>query len=472
MLEKSLQSLYQYIKQENYNGWDIFDGLNSRIFKRSPFYRSSFLRLAWIQFFKRCPVNFRKIALVPKGYNAKGLGLFASGLVALGKLDEAKRLLDMLEGMSCSGHTGISWGYNFDWQARAFFVPLGTPNIVTTVFVANAFLDYAEAKSPSGIQDKNTFHGVNKEQRAKSGGQRAEGRGQSVKSPGDDLNKRAMLGDCLKIAQGCCEFILKELVLFEDANNLCFGYIPGEQARIHNANMLGAELLARVYSINKNQNYLEKSKKAMAYSIAAMNEDYSWPYSEISHSRFIDNFHTGFSLIALKDWVDYSGENIWKEELIKAYRYFLDTFWLEDGCPKYYHDSLYPIDIHCSAQGIITCLKLREYDERSLSLAKKIAQWAIENMQDKKGYFYYQKTRWCTNKIPYMRWSQAWMFYALSKLSHECHELTRIIPDKDIKKLVKLVKLVAEYKVFMSRVLIMGCPIDFLNMDQSQSLDF
>ena len=458
MPEKSLHSLYQYIKQEEYSGWDIFDGLNSRLFKNSLLYRSSLLRLVWIQLFKRSPINFREISLVPKGYNAKGLGLFASGLVALGKLDEAKRLLDMLEGMSCSGYAGTSWGYNFDWQARAFFVPLGTPNIVTTVFGANAFLDHLSAPQrnglripqgkdyPNEIEKQGAFHGAGAD---------------------EELERRY-----LKIAEGACEFILKELVLFEDTNNLCFGYIPGEQARIHNANMLGAELLARVYSINKNQNYLEKSKKAMAYSIAAMNEDYSWPYSEISHSRFIDNFHTGFSLVALKDWVDYSGENIWEEELIKAYRYFLDTFWLEDGCPKYYHDSLYPIDIHCSAQGIITCLKLREYDERSLPLAKKIAQWAIENMQDKKGYFYYQKTRWCTNKIPYMRWSQAWMFYALSKLSHECHELTRIIPDKDIKKLVKLVKLVAEYKVFMSRVLIMGCPIDFLNMDQSQPLDF
>lgn len=45
----------------------------------------------------------------------------------------------------------------------------------------------------------------------------------------------------------------------------------------------------------------------------------------------------------------------------------------------------------------------------------KIAKWAINNMQDNKGYFYYQKTRWYTNKIPYMRWSQAWMFYALAQ---------------------------------------------------------
>ena len=382
MIESALTRLQNYCQNKNYKGWDLFDGLNSKIFKHSPFYRSQILRLAWIQFFKRSPVNFRRITLVPKGYNAKGLGLFASGLVLSGKMEEATRLLDLLKGMTCSGYDGTSWGYNFDWQARAFYVPIGKPNMVTTVFVANAFLDHLSTDYA-------------------------------------DYADRKEFEESLNIAEECCEFILKHMLLFEDEVSLCFGYIPGENVRIHNANMLGAELLARVYSINKNQNYLEKSKKAMAYSIAAMNEDYSWPYSEISHSRFIDNFHTGFSLVALKDWVDYSGENIWEEELIKAYRYFLDTFWLEDGCPKYYHDSLYPIDIHCSAQGIITCLKLREYDERSLPLAKKIARWAIDNMQDKKGYFYYQKTKWYTNKISYMRWSQAWMFYALSLLNRE-----------------------------------------------------
>lgn len=410
MLEKSLHSLYRYIKQEEYGGWDLFDGLNSKVFRLFPLYQSELLRLAWIQFFKRSPVNFRRITIVPKGYNAKGLALFASGLIRMGKVDEAKMLLDMLEGMTCSGYAGISWGYNFDWQARAFYVPVGKPNMVTTVFVANAFLNYVEAKS--------------KERRAKGSTDFAD-------YADKELERRY-----LEIVEKACEFILNELVVFEDEDRLCFGYIPGEKARVHNANMLGAALLARVYSLTSNSEYYEKSEKAMAYSVAVLNEDYFWPYGELTHHQFVDNFHTGYNLVALKEWMDYTGDNTWKEELRNAYKYFMDTFWLGDGCPKYYRNSLYPIDIHCSAQGILTCLKLKDYDDRSIPMARKIAQWAINNMQNKKGYFYYQKTRWYTNKIPYMRWSQAWMFYALSKLSRECHELTRIIPDNDLKKLV------------------------------------
>jgi len=390
MIESALIQLQNYCRNKNYKGWDLFDGLNSKIFKRSPFYRYSFLRLAWIQFFKRSPVNFRKIALVPKGYNAKGLALFVSGLVSSGKMQEARTLLDLLKETTCSGYNGISWGYNFDWQARAFFVPVGTPNMVTTVFVANAFLDYAEAKS---------------------GEQRAKGSADYADCADKKLERRY-----LEIADGACEFILKELELFEDEDRLCFGYIPGEQARVHNANMLGAALLARVYFLTGNPHYYEKSRKAMAYSLKALNPDYSWPYGERHHHRFVDNFHTGFNLVALKDWMDYTGDKSWDKELKNSYRYFLDTFWLKNGCPKYYNNSLYPIDIHCSAQGIVTCLKLRDYDDRSVPMAKKIAKWAIENMQDREGFFYYQKTKGYTNKVAYIRWNQAWMFYALSKL--------------------------------------------------------
>ncbi len=369
LVDEAFKLLDGFVHKEEFKGWDLFDGLNSKLFKNSVFYRSESLKLAWIQFFKRSPINLRFLAQVPKGYNAKGLGLFASGLIHSGRIAEAGHLLEMLQSMTCQGFQGKSWGYNFDWQARAFYVPKGKPNMVTSVFVANAFLDHFDATS-----DPNS----------------------------------------LNTGKDACEFMLNHLIQYEDSDTLCFAYIPGEKARVHNANMLGATLLARVYSYTKEEVLLEKSRKAMTYSMAALNPDFSWPYGELHHHRFIDNFHTGFNLVALKSWMDYTGEKNWEKKLIAAYRYFIDTFWMDDGCPKYYHNSLYPVDIHCSAQGIITCLKLSEYFPESLALAEKILLWAIEHMMDKKGFFYYQKTKFYTNKIPYIRWAQAWMFYALS----------------------------------------------------------
>jgi len=332
------------------------------------------MRLAWIQFFKRSPANFRKPARVPKGYNPKGLALFVSGLVSVSKYDEAKILIDLLRNLVSPGYKDSCWGYNFDWQARGFLTPKGMPNLVTTVFVVNSLLDFYDAT-------------------------------------GDR--------ECLKLSQSGCNFFLQNLILYEDRNNLCFGYMPGAEGRVHNVNMLGASTLARLFRITGDEQLLEKSRKAMRYTINALRKDYSWVYAEGKFYQFIDNFHTGFNLVSLCNWMEYTGEYLWMRELKSAYDYFLKTFWMDNGCPKYYHNSLHPIDIHCSAQGIITVLKLSNYYDNAIELAEKIADWAIDNMQDKSGYFYYQKTKWYTNRIPYMRWSQAWMFYSLSLLNKE-----------------------------------------------------
>jgi len=58
-------------------------------------------------------------------------------------------------------------------------------------------------------------------------------------------------------------------------------------------------------------------------------------------------------------------------------------------------------------------LFLREL-ENNRQLVDKVMYWTIENMQDPKGYFYYQIKKGISSKIPYMRWSQAFMFYGLS----------------------------------------------------------
>jgi len=365
---ESCDRLLGWVLNEDFSGWDLFDGLNSQIFQATPLSKSRLIRLAWIQLFKKSPLNLRSIALVPKDYNPKGLGLFASALLRLGRTSDAEDLLLKLMSMQSKGYAGTSWGYNFDWQARAFTVPKGKPNMVTTVFVAQAFLEFYLK-----TQDERWLEPV----------------------------------------RGACAFILNHLVLEPD---FCFGYIPGEETRVHNANMLGAALMGRVYAITGEKQLLDASTRAMSYSVKAQSSDYSWPYGERHHHRFVDNFHTGFNLVALKTWMDAVGSQEWIAQLTGGYSYFLDTFWLENGCPKYYNNALYPVDIHCSAQGVVTCCKLVSLNPQSMDMANKIANWAIKNMQDESGYFYFQKTRWYTNKIPYIRWSQAWMLYALTHM--------------------------------------------------------
>ena len=110
----------------------------------------------------------------------------------------------------------------------------------------------------------------------------------------------------------------------------------------------------------------------------------------------------------------YTKDDSFTESLDKGFLFYINTFFTNNGTPKYYDNSIYPIDIHSSAQLIITLSHLNKSVAYN-SLIEKVLNWTIDHMQSDKGFFYYQINRHFTSKIPYMRWSQAWMFYAFSE---------------------------------------------------------
>ena len=89
--ELVFDKLSDWVISNDYSGYDPFDGLNSRIFQALPFRHSRFLRLAQLQFFKRSPINFRQIALVPKGKNPKGLALSALAWLEVFRANKSKK---------------------------------------------------------------------------------------------------------------------------------------------------------------------------------------------------------------------------------------------------------------------------------------------------------------------------------------------------------------------------------------------
>src|SRR4051812_40610703 len=148
-LETVYESLHAWSRACGYAGHDPFDALNSRLFQATPLRRSRLARLAWTQFFKRSPVNLRSLALVPVGRNSKGTALFA--LAALARFratrsaaDEAEArvlLEDLLAARVETKKGAAAWGYNFDWQGRAFYAPKGTPTVVPTAFAVRALAE-------------------------------------------------------------------------------------------------------------------------------------------------------------------------------------------------------------------------------------------------------------------------------------------------------------------------------------------
>jgi len=65
------------------------------------------------------------------------------------------------------------------------------------------------------------------------------------------------------------------------------------------------------------------------------------------------------------------------------------------------------------AQLIATLYKLGRIHQHR-ELVEKVLNWTINNMQSRKGYFFYQKRRFLHSRICYMRWAEAWMFYAFT----------------------------------------------------------
>jgi hypothetical protein len=164
-------------------------------------------------------------------------------------------------------------------------------------------------------------------------------------------------------------------------------YIAGSDTQVHNINMIGAALIGR--------------QDCMEWSVKRQRADGSWPYGEAPNQQWVDNFHTGYCLVALRE----SGWFL--DAAARGFDYWDRTFWAADFAPRYYHDGSGPVDIHCCAQGILTYLAFGRRDK-----AERVAAWALENMWDKRGFFWYQRG----NRLNYLRWSQAWMYYALCRL--------------------------------------------------------
>ena len=358
-------------------GWDIFDGLNSKVFKSIPIIRSNRLaRLVWIQFFKRSLINFRKIALVPKEYNPKGLGLFLSGYCNLyymepkdEYLEKIKFLVKEIISLRSTGWSGSCWGYNFDWQARAFFQKKYTPSVVATSFIGEALIS-----AHSILKDEN------------------------------------LLSNIISIS----DFIRFDLNKTFDGDSFIYSYTPNDKTKVFNASLLGSRMLAEIYNLTKNRDLIIEARKSIVYCCEHQNTDGSWFYGVKKYQNWIDSFHTGYNLDCISTYQILSGDDSFTEHISRGVNYYLDNFFTDDGVPKYYHNSIYPVDVHSTAQLIITLSKLNLL-KKHMPIVDKVVLWTIDNMQNKKGYFNFRKNKFYTIDIPYMRWSQSWMFYALSE---------------------------------------------------------
>lgn len=374
--EEALGRLLAYCRAENWAGYDPYDALNSNWLRVLPFLDSRLPRLALTQLLKRSPVNPRRWLLIPKRQNAKALGLFLAALLKLeragvaGAGEEVESLFDRIRDLRSPGMEPWCWGYSFPWQTRTIIVPAGAPNLVCTVFVAEALLDYYEQKR---------------------------------------------LPEALEMAASAATFLRG--LYWAEGGKAAFAYPqPAVHTPVYNANLIAAAFLGRVARHTGDASLLAPAMTAARYSAAAQMTDGSWHYGEGAKQRWIDNFHTGFNLCALRQLGDELRTDEFAAALSRGFQFYVARFLRPDGAVRYFHDRDWPVDAHCVAQSVLTLVKLRDLlpEGEALERARAVIGWALGRLWDPRGYFYYRAGRRTTARIPYMRWSQSWMLLALT----------------------------------------------------------
>ncbi|MFA4925698.1 MAG: hypothetical protein WC524_03500 [Candidatus Aminicenantales bacterium] len=377
LIEESLMSLSRWVEEKGYKGYDPADGLTSIL--RPLTFKKLLLERILQQAIWKSPINLRPLFGVKPLDSCIARGFFARGYLKLYKLtgisdfkDKAGLCLEWLIQNKSPYSEEYAWGKMFDFSSRGGRQKKYEPITVWTSLIGQAFLDAYE------IMDNKHY---------------------------------------LSIAESVCRWILSVPKTLSE-NGFCINYTASqqEQCTIHNQSILAAFMLARTSKYNKNRKYLDTAKQAVRFTCEKQRADGSWLYGEDQKFHWIDNFHTGYVLDGLKGYIESTGDQTYHHILEKGFRYYVNNFFTAEGAPKYYHNSLYPIDIQCASQSIDTLAFFADYDLEAINLALKVAGWTIANMQDRKGYFYFRQYPFIKSKVPMIHWGQATMFKALACL--------------------------------------------------------
>ncbi len=388
--EQALLKTLIYASNNDFAGYNKYDALNSPVLSALSF-QNKYLRLIYSQAIMRYPLNIRPLFFIPKTRNPKGVALFVSTFLDLYRarprpeyLNQAKQLLDWLRLNYSQGFSGMCWGYQYPWQDVGFYAPAHLPNRIVTFFVATAFLD------------------------------------------GYDLCRDETY---LQIVRSSADFILKDpKILYEDNNMKCLSYVPDQRINwvVMDVSALCAALLTRLGKMLNESNLLQEAKKLIYYVVDKQTDYGAWFYTHPASANRLkmhDNYHTGYILDAILDYSRNSGDNSYMPNYLRGLDYYYHNLFLPDGAPKWMNNKTYPLDVHGSAQGIVTFLKAAYLDKKYLLFARRIADWAIDRMQNKRdGFFYYQQTKFFKKRFTIMHWSNAWMARALSAMIRRNYE--------------------------------------------------
>jgi hypothetical protein len=366
-LEQVLGSLERWGASRDWVGPDPYEGLNSPVAQMAVGRRA---KQAVTQAYKRSPWAPPWPLGAPARPNSKALALALSGYAtaAGSRLQGASEFLERLPAQLWRLNLleqEAGWGYPFDVQTRNVTYSSRTPNAIATSFVVEALCDLHELTGGAAAAD---------------------------------------------LALSARPFLLS-LRASDAGSGPYFAYVSAGAPLIHNANLLVCGALARLDKIEPDATARQAVEAAAETTIARQRSDGLWPYGELANYGWVDNFHTAYTLDGLKRVSDRF--TIDGEALMRAVAAWKTAFIEPDGWARYYPNGHFPLETHCSASAIDLLTVLG--DDRGLAV--RIADGAVRELWlGEAERFAFRRTARGLNRREFVRWTNAPMFRALSRL--------------------------------------------------------
>jgi len=293
-------------------------------------------------------------------------------------LTKAAQLAEELLGLSIPGYSGYCWGYPFDWQTVNGLIARHTPHITATPYCFEAFLSLFDVTGEVRY---------------------------------------------LEIARSIVDFVFKDIKDTSAGENAMAGsYTPYDSSKVVNASAYRAFVLFEAAHRFGWDAYADKAWRNLRFILQSQRGDGSWLYSiDDPKQAFIDHFHTCFVLKNLHKINLRLNNPLVRETIDNGYKFYRRELFDDNGLPKSFaiqpRIQINRVEMYNFAEAINLGVLLRNYIPEAFAMAHELAYLLLRRFQLRRGYFITRTyIGGLKHKMPFLRWSQAQLFHALTSL--------------------------------------------------------
>jgi hypothetical protein len=397
LFNKTISSFLLWKDKSGYKSYDQYDFWSTKygIWSKGLYYKNRklgaffvspiFLAEIFLPVLRKLFVSKKRFPIADAHFLLAYLNLFKKDQNPV-YLQEARSVADALLQSSIDGYSGHCWGYPFNWMTTRGLWTSGIPLITTTGYCFEGFLELYKATNEEKYLD---------------------------------------------IARSIFDFTLNDLKDSEIEENVSScSYSPIDTSQIINANAYRSMVLVTGGKLFQNEKAVCKAKKNINFILKFQQEDGSWLYAvNDERDHFIDNFHTCFVLKNLIKVNDILNETKISDSIKKGFDFYKKNLLTENYEPKPFAKlsrfNIVKTELYDYAEAISLTIQLQNFDSSASKITEKLVNDLVGKFQKKDGSFYTRISIFnIPNKIPYLRWPQAQLFFALSnyKLTHKNFE--------------------------------------------------